>query len=123
MEKIHVWIGTFSGTEEEFNAYFEIDKKRVELGIGGSQFDRDIGINWYDDDHIGAYWTSDHNLLQHVVDDVIESKETLEEIYKDCLSKGLVSANAMIYYFDDDIDVVSDNSLSLGLLYIGKYEL
>lgn len=123
MSKIHVWIGMFRGTEEEFNAYFEVDRLRVKLGVGGSQFDRDIGLNWYDEDHIGVYHSTVNDSLRTVVDEVIGAPDTLDEIYHDCIEKGLVDANAMIYYFNDDIEEVSSASLTNGLVYIGIYEV
>lgn len=123
MTHIHVWIGTFIGSEEDFNQYLEVDKVRVKLGVGGSQFDRDIGLNWYDEDHIGVYHSTTNLSLKAAVDEIIGASGMLEDIYNLCLSKGINEANTMLYYFNDDLEVVTSDRLSNGLVYIGVFEV
>ncbi|CEN45503.1 conserved hypothetical protein [Capnocytophaga canimorsus] len=46
MKKIHIWIGSFVGTDKEFEVYFEQKNEAC-------QFCLDIGIDEYDEDLIG----------------------------------------------------------------------
>jgi hypothetical protein len=122
MDKIHVWIGYTSKTKEEFGEYFKINEEDKNKGIGASQFDKDIGINWYDDDLIGVYKSDTADNLEQTIDEIPTSNETLEAIKNRCKELGVDKANAMFYYTDAEIIIEDNEKLFNGIQYLGLFD-
>jgi hypothetical protein len=128
MNKIHIWIGSTSLDEEEYNAYFKID-----YSTGGDfddpeytvcRFCEDLGEQWYDEDFIGISPIYKHeipvkDMLEHNVPiHPHEIKNAVEE----CDKAGIKTANALFYLTDPDIIIHKPYKEQYnGLTYIGVY--
>lgn len=122
MSKIHVWIGNSKKSSEDFYDYFKINHEDKDLGIGASQFDKDIGINWYDDDLIGIFHDEDCEDLEIVIDEIPTSPDSLKKIHDKCIVLGIETANSMFYYEDSDL-VINDISKKYNDIdYIGCFD-
>lgn len=122
MSKIHVWIGHTEKSSDEFYNYFKVNEEDKNLGIGASQFDKDLGINWYNDDFIGTFYNTDSTDLEVLLDEIPTSPDSLSKIEKKCLDKKLYQVNAMFYYEDSELIVKDIDKLYNGLQYIGCFD-
>lgn len=120
MAKIHVWLGMNSQGRKEFSRYFEINPADRDAGIGASQFDKDILINWYDDDLIGVYY-SDANDLEAALEELPTSPAALDAIRNKCREFGITEANAMFYYEDAELEIAEPNKKHNDLTYLGVF--
>lgn len=121
MTKIHVWAGKTSQNGDDFSQYFEINSADKDAGIGASQFDKDIHIQWYDDDLIGVYH-SDTNDLDAALDELPTSKSLLATIREKCLALGITEANALFYYQDAELEITEPDKKYNELTYIGVFD-
>ncbi|WP_444658166.1 immunity 22 family protein [Flavobacterium columnare] len=122
MSKIHVWIGNTEKSSDEFYNYFKINQADKDLGIGASQFDKDLGINWYNDDFIGTFYNEESTDLEVLLDEIPTSPDSLGKIEKICIDRKLDEVNAMFYYEDAELAVNDINKLYNGLQYIGCFD-
>jgi hypothetical protein len=121
MTKIHIWAGVTSQSTEDFQQYFEINTVDRDAGIGASQFDKDVNMNWYDDDLIGVYY-SDADDLDTALDMLPVSVNALAVIRATCIEKGVNKANALFYYEDAELEIKDRDKKYNGLTYIGVFD-
>lgn len=121
MAKIHVWLGMSSKSREEFSHYFEINPANRDAGIGASQFDQDIRINWYDDDLIGVYYSSTPT-LEDALDELPTSPASLAAIRNKCRALSITEANALFYYEDAELEIVEPDKKYNELTYLGVFD-
>lgn len=121
MSKIHVWLGMSSKSREEFSRYFAINLADHDAGIGASQFDKDIHINWYDDDLIGVYY-SDTPDLEAALDELPTSPASLAAICDKCRELGITEANAMFCYEDAELEIAEPDRKYNELIYLGVFD-
>jgi hypothetical protein len=122
MDTIHVWIGNLSISAEEFNQYFAINEADKDAGVGASQFDKDIHIEWYDDDLIGVYYQRENNSLDDAIEEIpTASADVEEQIRNRCAELGITEANAMFYYTDSDLRITDTAKQYNGLTYVGAF--
>jgi hypothetical protein len=80
LDKIHVWIDVFTGTEQEYWNYFDQSKAYLSDGDGNERsendrvydsFSKDIGLvnAMYDPDFIGNYYNRDSHDLDAVINE------------------------------------------------------
>ena len=84
MDTMHVWIGIASISKDKFNQYFAINPVDRDAGVGASQFDKDLGTGWYDDDLIGVYYSSGTDELEAALDELPATPQALTEIETRC---------------------------------------
>ena len=115
MKKVHIWIGTFSGSEKEYEDYFKLQDSpcRFCIDINTDEFDEDfIGIIplFSEEQDIGI-------LLQQVPIDMGDIKSALIK----CKAMELVKGNAVFYVTDVSLTIPNKEKSFNGLKYIGMY--
>ena len=115
MKKVHIWIGTFSGSEKEYEDYFNLQDSpcRFCIDINTDEFDEDfIGIIplFSEEQDIGI-------LLQQVPIDMGAIKSALIK----CKAMELVKGNAVFYVTDVSLTIPNKEKSFNGLKYIGMY--
>ncbi|HBV83668.1 MAG TPA: hypothetical protein DEB74_12955 [Lachnospiraceae bacterium] len=115
MKKVHIWIGTFSGSEKEYEDYFNLQDSpcRFCIDINTDEFDEDfIGIIplFSEEQDIGI-------LLQQVPIDMGDIKSALIK----CKAMELVKGNAVFYVTDVSLTIPNKEKSFNGLKYIGMY--
>lgn len=115
MKKVHIWIGTFSGSEKEYEDYFNLQDSpcRFCIDINTDEFDEDfIGIIplFSEEQDIGI-------LLQQVPIDMGDIKSALIK----CKAMELVKGNAVFYVTDISLTIPNKEKSFNGLKYIGMY--
>mgnify|MGYP002739208565 FL=1 len=115
MNKIKIWIGTFEGTNEEFQSYFDEDNHCL--------FCKDINEEEYDPDFIGII-----PLFDSVLDVEFLAKETplgaknRTLLVEKCKEMGIYQGNAVFFYSGDTRDIV-EGEIFNQLVYVGQYDL
>ena len=115
MNKIKIWIGTFEGTNEEFQSYFDEDYNCL--------FCKDINEEEYDPDFIGII-----PLFDRVLDVEFLAKETplgaknRTLLVEKCKKMGIYQGNAVFFYSGDTRDIV-EGEIFNQLVYEGQYDL
>ena len=115
MKKVHIWIGTFSGSEKEYEDYFNLQDSpcRFCIDINTDEFDEDfIGIIplFSEEQDIGI-------LLQQVPIDMGNIKSALIN----GKAMELVKGNAVFYVTDVSLTIPNKEKSFNGLKYIGMY--
>ena len=115
MNKIKIWIGTFEGTNEEFQSYFDEDNNCL--------FCIDIHDEVYAPDFIGFF-----ALFDRVIDVECLAKETplgaknRTLLVEKCKEMGIYQGNAVFFYSGDTRDIV-EGEIFNQFVYEGQYDL
>lgn len=120
MSQIHVWMGLVASAAE-LGQYFRIDPVSRAAGTGGSQFDRDTGLTWYDDDLIGVFY-SEFSSLEACLNELPSSSVTVAAVRAAYLATGSPVPNALFYYTDASLTVPNPQRLFSGLHYLGVFD-
>lgn len=115
MKKVHIWIGTFSGSEKEYEDYFNLQDSPCRFCI-------DINTDEFDEDFIGIIPLFNEEqdisiLLQQVPIDMDDIKNALTK----CKAMELVKGNAVFYLTDVSLTIPNKEKSFNGLKYIGMY--
>jgi hypothetical protein len=86
--RIHVWIGNFTGTDEQWAAYFDVDAFGADCG-----FCRDTNVEWIDFDRFSAYNAGRPLPAEDVVVEVPFSEQFEAELLEKCRSLGIEEAD------------------------------
>ena len=123
MDAIHIWIGYSSKSEAEFFQYFAINTADRDAGTGASQFDKDIGIRWYDDDLIGIYFKESSTGLADAIAELPLASAAVEQlVLSKCWELKIDVANALFYYTDADLAIADSKKKYNGLTYLGAFD-
>jgi hypothetical protein len=122
MTIMHIWVGLSRLSQADFYRYFEINPVEREAGRGASQFDKETGQLWYDDDWIGTYFDEQQDDLNTALDELPVSEELLTAVAARCAELGIVKANALFYYQDEDLTIPDPARPYNGLTYLGAFE-
>lgn len=115
MKKIHIWIGTFSKSEEEYDNYFNQAKSQC-------QFCTDIDIEEYDEDFIGIIPLFKEKMsIQSLLNEVPIDKEDIPKALKTCENMNIKDGNAIFYLTDSLISIKNTEKSYNELFYIGMY--
>ncbi|GAL65151.1 MULTISPECIES: immunity 22 family protein [Algibacter] len=122
MDELHLWVGIFSGTEEEFHQLFDLTS--FYNSQEGEDFERCgfckyLNKNSYDNDFIGHVYIE--NDLQKLLDG-LPSDQLTKDVLKYCKNNKLTNPNAMLYYGDEWLDGDSLAKEFEGLKYIGTFD-
>jgi hypothetical protein len=117
MKKVHIWIGTTSKNENEFDQYFDQNNDLC-------QFCMDLGIEQYDEDFIGIIPLLDHETDIHdILAEVPIDEKCIDLAIDNCAKLGIQKANAVFYLTDSSVPVEGhDDKLYNGLRYIGVFD-
>jgi len=124
--KVHLWIGT--NFDKNYYDYFEIDYStdgelaHPDYKLCG--FCKDTGTLWYDEDFIGILPPfSEGFSLDEILSQSAVNPDEYELVKSICAQLGIVSANALFWYQENDAEVnIDKNKLYNGLHYIGLFE-
>lgn len=120
MLKIHVWMGV-ADSEAAVDDYFRVDLASRDAGLGASQFDRDIGREWYEDDLIGVFYCASPS-LEACLDELPTSARTVARVRAAYLATGSPAPNAMFYYTNSDLVIANPHRLFNHLHYLGVFD-
>ena len=133
--KEHVWLGSFY-SEEAFNRYLDQteylkawakynfeEAKEGEIDEEPSltlrcQFCKEIGQDTYDDDFIVIQYNKNSNDIKQLISIIPADAQKLLDT---CTKKGLVEANSLIYYEDDELST-EDALKTTSITYLGYFE-
>lgn len=115
MKKIHIWIGTFSKSEEEYDNYFNQENSQC-------QFCADFDIEEYDEDFIGIIPLFKEKIsVQSLLDEVPIDEEDIPKALKTCEKKNIKNGNAIFYLTDSSVSIKDTEKSYNELIYIGMY--
>ncbi|RZJ94242.1 MAG: hypothetical protein EOO60_03480 [Hymenobacter sp.] len=117
-----LWMGTSTQTVAAFTQYFNVKSGNRDSVVKATQFDKDLNIDWYDDDLIGVYYKEDNEDLEAALDEIPTTDKALDQIRAKCAEIGITKANAMFYYKDADLQVAEPSKLYNGLAYLGAFD-
>jgi len=69
---------------------------------GLPKFCKEVGLDWLDQNFMGYYYDERSNDVRSLIDDTPEPDHH-DKMLKGCLDKGIKDANAMFYYWGDDL--------------------
>ncbi|WP_289064393.1 immunity 22 family protein [uncultured Zobellia sp.] len=124
MDELHVWVGNFEGSIEEFREFFDLTdfykNYDSEDGFERCEFCEYIDNDSYDADFIGfkVEDTSIHDLLVNTLPD----SDLAEEVLNECKQENILSPNAVLYYGDEDLDRDRLDEYFKGLKYLGTFD-
>ncbi|MFH6973708.1 immunity 22 family protein [Neisseria sp. 23W00296] len=116
---VHLWLGMFVGTQEEYERYFGQD----DLNEGEiCPFCRDIGLNAeYDEDYIGIIPLFACTVpLDELLSEAAVDADALDAVRQKCRALGLCEGNAVLWYSDPELNIDAGKSYN-GLHYIGEF--
>lgn len=115
MKKIHIWLGYFSGYEDEFENYFNQE-------ISPCQFCTDIDIDEYDEDYIGIIPLFKEKVaVQYLLDEVPIDVDDIAKVLEECKKRGIKEGNAIFYLTDSSISIKNSEGDYNELKYLGLY--
>lgn len=121
LDKIFLWLGNSTKTEQEFNNYFKLDYSENEnKEICG--FCLDIGKKWYDEDFIGYLKFPDNTDILEILEEVPINSSEKEIVIKKCNELGLNTANA-VYWYSGEIETPKSDKTYNDLNFIGEFML
>ncbi len=128
MKKVHIWIGTTSLSEEDYQKYFELDYSTEgdfddpDYKVCG--FCKDIGKVWYDEDFIAIIPLFEQEIsIKEILKEVTIDENDIEKVIAKCNELGIKKANAVFYLTDAEIEVPKPYKDSYnGLKYIGIFD-
>jgi hypothetical protein len=127
MKKIHIWIGNFQKTEDDFNKYFELDYSTEgdfddpEYKI--CEFCKDINQKWYDEDFIGVLPLYEKEIsVMDILKNIPINANEINNVIDECNTLGIKTTNAIFYLTDADIIINKPYKENYnGLKYVGLY--
>lgn len=137
-QRIHIWVGTSSKTEEQFYKYFDQskflkDNQRFNTEENyprntpdfnlRSQFSKDIGKQYdYDADWITIYYSRKKISIQAAIEELpVWDDQTEVEIYQACVDKGISTVNAILCYADEELSIDQALESYNDLVYVGSF--
>lgn len=99
---ICVWIGTFESEDELYKNYLNFDYENdVEPE---SDFAKDSGLKYYDEDFIESWWFSELELnkLIEYKNDLLDSEYFFDELIEELKSRDLSTRNSISFLFGED---------------------
>ncbi len=123
MDKLHIWLGRFNGTIEEFRNFFDLtdfyNNWESEDGFERCEFCKYIDNDSYDNDFIG-FSIKEKNLQE--LTGIIPDAKLANKIYELSSEKGLNDSNAILYYGDEDVNSSDLEENFKGLTYLGEFD-
>lgn len=126
-QKVHLWIGTNTTSEEKYLKYFELDYSTEgdldDPNYTPCQFCKDVNIKWYDEDFIGIIPRHEKEVdIDTILEDAAVDLGEFEKIKKICFKLGIKKANAIFWYADSELNINQPYKDSYnGLKYIGVF--
>ncbi len=117
MKKVHIWIGTTSKNEDEFDRYFDQNNDLC-------QFCKDAGIEQYDEDFIGIIPVFESETdIRDILAEVPIDEKCIDLAVSNSTKLGIQKANAVFYLTDSSVSIEGyDNKLYNDLRYIGMFD-
>ena len=99
---ICVWIGTFESEDKLYKNYLNFDYNNDDEPE--SDFAKDSGLKYYDEDFIESWWFSklELNKLIEYKDDLLDSEYFFDELIEELKSRDLSTRNSISFLFGED---------------------
>ncbi|WP_276166946.1 immunity 22 family protein [Zobellia alginiliquefaciens] len=124
MDELHVWVGNFEGSIEEFRGFFDLTdfykNYDSEDGFERCEFCKYIDDDSYDTDFIG--FKVEDTSIQDLLINTLPDSDLAEEVLNKCKKENILSPNAVLYYGDEDLDSDSFDEYFKGLKYLGTVD-
>ena len=115
MKKVHIWIGTFSGSEKEYEDYFNLQDSPCRFCI-------DINTDEYEEDFIGIIpLFNEEQDISILLQEVPIDMDDIEDVLTKCKVMNIKKGNAVLYLTDASLVVPNKENNFYGLKYIGMY--
>lgn len=115
MKKVHIWIGTFSKTQDEYEMYFNQENPPSQFGV-------DINIEEYDEDLIGIIPLLGENVeVKYLLNEVPIEEDEIPIALSKCENMKIREGNAVFYLTDSLIKIDDEEKKYNELKYIGVY--
>ena len=99
---ICAWIGTFKSEEELHRNYLEINYANQDNPE--SQFGRDVGLEYYDEDFMESWWFE--NLELNIVSErngaLPDSKHFYDDLVNELKTRSFTNRNSITFMFGDE---------------------
>ena len=99
---ICVWIGTFESEDKLYKNYLKFDYENEEEPK--SEFGKDSGLNYYDEDFMESWWFSklELNKLTEYKDDLLDSEYFFDELIAELNNRDLINRNSISFLFGEN---------------------
>lgn len=116
MKKIHLWIGTTTKTEREYEEYFGQNNDV-------SPFGKDIGIEEYDEDFIGIIPPFEQEIaLSDILNEAPIDSSDIKSVLEECKRLNIEKANVVLYLTDASVEILKPYKDNYNeLKYIGLF--
>ncbi|WP_238619191.1 immunity 22 family protein [Bacteroides salyersiae] len=115
MRKVHIWIGTFSGSKKEYEDYFNLQDSPCRFCI-------DIDADEFDEDFIGIIpLFNEEQDISVLLQEVPIDMDDIEDVLTSCKVMNIEKGNAVLYLTDVSLVVPNKEKNFNGLKYIGMY--
>lgn len=115
---IKVWLGTFSGTWEEYQAYFDQSNDISPFGK-----DIDQSMNDYDPDFIGVLPLSPSEIdIKELIKQCPLGLDASIKLMENCYKYGITIANVIMFY-SGETRHIEVGEIFHQLLYMGEFPL
>ncbi|WP_264529310.1 immunity 22 family protein [Flavobacterium sp. N502540] len=122
LDKIFLWLGVTSKSQEQFDEYFELDYSEDIDNRKICGFCKDIGKKWYDEDFIGYLRFNEELTVLAILKEVPISENDKNKVLDNCKDLGIEFVNS-VYWYSGEIEVPSKDKKYNELFYIGEYSL
>ncbi|MCD7972855.1 MAG: immunity 22 family protein [Candidatus Azobacteroides sp.] len=115
MSKVHIWLGQYTGKEEQYENYFN---QKVPPG----QFCIDMGMDEYDEDFIGIIPLFEEMVsIPELLEEVPIEENELLNASKESEKLKIKEGNAVFYLTDFSVVVQNKEKTYNQLTYLGMY--
>ncbi|MGS0641077.1 immunity 22 family protein [Xanthomonas oryzae] len=112
---IYVWVGVYSGDDEAWSKYFDVDQYG-----SGCGFCRDTGKDWFDFDKFSSYNAGAVLPVRDVLLEVPFSEQFEEELVAACVKFGIKEASHCFTMIDFEGDAALGKKYN-DLVFVGSF--
>jgi hypothetical protein len=139
-QRIHIWAGTTNKTEDQFYKYFDQSKfikdnhsfntdesyarNTPDFNLR-SQFGKAIDKQYdYDANWITIFYSRKRISIQAAIEELPIWNDQIEvDIYQACVSKGISTANVILCYADEELNIDKPLENYNDMIYVGSFKI